>query len=90
MVMLVDSGSSHTFVSVAVADQLTGVSALSHCLSVKVANGARVQCDTQLLDVVWYVQGYRFHSDFKVLPLQHFDVVIGYDWLEHFSPMQVH
>jgi hypothetical protein len=25
-----------------------------------------------------------------VLPLQHFDVVLGYDWLEEFSPMKVH
>jgi hypothetical protein len=24
------------------------------------------------------------------LPLQHFDVVLGYDWLEEFSPMKVH
>jgi hypothetical protein len=26
----------------------------------------------------------------KVLPLQHYDVIIGYEWLERFSPMKVH
>jgi hypothetical protein len=36
------------------------------------------------------MQGCQFCSYFKVLPLQHFDVVLGYDWLEKFSPMKVH
>jgi hypothetical protein len=36
------------------------------------------------------MQGCHFCSNFKVLPLQHFDVVLGYDWLEEFSPMKVH
>jgi hypothetical protein len=31
-----------------------------------------------------------FLSDFKVLPLQHFDLILGYDWLELYSPMRVH
>jgi hypothetical protein len=42
------------------------------------------------LNANWAVQGYKFYSDFKVLPLQHFDVILGYDWLEQFSPMKVH
>jgi hypothetical protein len=32
----------------------------------------------------------QFYSDFKVLNLQHFDVILGYDWLEQFSPMKIH
>jgi hypothetical protein len=24
------------------------------------------------------------------LPLNHFDVLLGYDWMEEFSPMKVH
>jgi hypothetical protein len=31
-----------------------------------------------------------FLSDFKVLPLQHFDLIVGYDWLELYNPMRVH
>jgi hypothetical protein len=29
-------------------------------------------------------------SDFNVLPLQHFDMIVGYDWLEQYSPMKIH
>jgi hypothetical protein len=30
--------------------------------------------------------GAQFYSDFKVLPLQHFDIILGYDWLELIVP----
>jgi hypothetical protein len=26
----------------------------------------------------------------KIIPLDHFDMVLGYDWLMQFSPMRVH
>jgi hypothetical protein len=38
----------------------------------------------------WELQGCTFTYDFKVSPLVHFDVILGYDWLEAFSPMKVH
>jgi hypothetical protein len=36
------------------------------------------------------LQGYSFHSDLRVLKLKSFDMIIGMDWLEQFSPMQIH
>jgi len=38
----------------------------------------------------WSVQGYEFHSNLKVLSLGSYDMIIGMDWLEAFSPMKVH
>jgi len=37
----------------------------------------------------WETQGCTFTSDVKVLHLQHYDMIIGMDWLEAFSPMKV-
>lgn len=34
--------------------------------------------------------GYDFHSDLKLLSLSSYDMVLGLDWLERFSPMEVH
>jgi hypothetical protein len=34
--------------------------------------------------------GYSFQSALKVPPLGSFDLIIGMDWLEAFSPMKVH
>jgi hypothetical protein len=36
------------------------------------------------------VQGCQFNSDFKVLPLLYFDIILGYDWLEQHNPMRIH
>lgn len=43
-----------------------------------------------LLQAQWSVDSYSFASDLKVLPLQHFDIILSMDWLEEFSPMKVH
>jgi hypothetical protein len=90
IVILVDSGSSHSFLSSSLAPKLEGGSALPSPLQVKVANGAKVQCNVQFSQAAWSVQGYQFFTNFKVLPLQHYDVILGYEWLEPFSPMKVH
>jgi hypothetical protein len=31
-----------------------------------------------------------FTADMKILPISHFDIILGMDWLESFCPMQVH
>ncbi|CAO2191183.1 unnamed protein product [Urochloa humidicola] len=90
VLILIDSGSSNTFISTALADQLRGVLPLEGSLSVKVANGDKLACASHLPGGVWSVQGCSFTSDLKVLPLMHYDVIVGMDWLESFSPMKVH
>jgi hypothetical protein len=84
----VDSGSSHSFLSRSVAAALEGATTLSQVLTVQIANGARVICDTQLANAQWQVQGYTFSAD--IIYLWHYDIIIGYDWLEEFSFMRLH
>lgn len=35
------------------------------------------------------MQGYTFKSNFRLLPLGTYDVILGMDWLEKFSPMHI-
>lgn len=88
--ILVDSGSTHTFLSRVIADHLVGVSQLPTPLIVQVANGGILQCDSALLSASWAIQDITFSSNLKILPLPHFDLIIGMDWLESFSPMKVY
>lgn len=85
--ILIDSGSSHTFVSRSFAAKLSGQSPLSQPLTVKIADGQLIQCDSEILQLHWSVQGCDFQSDAKILSLAHFDVIVGMDWLARFSPM---
>jgi hypothetical protein len=48
VMMLIDSGSSHTFISDAVAAKLAGLSSLARAMHVKVANGDSVVCSVHL------------------------------------------
>lgn len=90
VLILVDSGSSNTFVSHSIASKLSGVESLSTPVKVQVANGSVLQCSSKLSNAVCFVGEYSFTSDLKVLPLHHFDIILGMDWLEEFSPMKVH
>jgi hypothetical protein len=90
MLILVDFGSSNSPVKGKLAGMLTGATPLSQLLYVAVVNGAKMSCGFQLEQVLWELQGYRFHSDLKVLPPHHYDMVLGYDWLAQFSPMKIH
>lgn len=90
IIILVDLGSSNTFLSTAVVQELQGQSKLSQPMNVKLANGESVQCNSEIQQARWSVDGYQFYSDLKILPLQFFDMILGYDWLEKFSPIKVH
>jgi hypothetical protein len=89
ILVLLDSGSSASFLSSQVADTLPEVRPLSPPLRVQVADGAQLTCSEQLLDVTWYIDGFPFSSDLKVLPLSNYDLILGMDWLCSFSPMWI-
>lgn len=89
VLILVDSGSSTSFLSVAIADQLEGVQPLRRPLSVKVANGEMLRCLTELPNTVWSVQGFGFCTTFKVITMGGYHAILGMDWLTQHSPMDI-
>jgi hypothetical protein len=88
--MLVDSGSSHTFISAGLAARLQLPSRAIAPLRVKVANGGMLECNRELPNVRWSTQGVQFITSFKILPLGSYDIILGFDWLSKHSPMKVH
>lgn len=89
VLMLVDSGSSASFVSQHLLPILQGVQDMPRTIKVYVANGAELQCTQEVLNCQWYTQGQTFSTNFKVLPLGSYDVILGMDWLEYHSPMLI-
>lgn len=90
ILMLVDSGSSHSFISEGLARQLQGISLMQKSMRVKVANGGQMWCSLELPAGEWWVQRHQLCTNLKVLPLKCYDVILGMDWLEAHSPMEVH
>jgi hypothetical protein len=46
--------------------------------------------DTMVPQLTWASQGHVFKQDMKILPFGCYDIILGGDWLEEFSPMWVH
>jgi hypothetical protein len=86
--ILIDSGSSSSFINQSLVSQLQHLQVSSVPSSVQVAGGGMLYNDSILRGVQWTVDGCSFHFDFRTLPLVNFDVVIGMDWLKDHSPMQ--
>jgi hypothetical protein len=69
--------------------ELKGLTEITALVLVKVANGALITCQFQLLNQQWFIYGYSFTSIVHLLPLTTYDLVVGMDLLERFSPMKV-
>ena len=77
VLMLVDSGSSNSFVNEQLARQLSGVQTLPKPSRVRVADGGELLYKEVATQCAWYAQGNEFYTDLKV------------DWLEEHIPMLV-
>lgn len=86
LTILLDSGSSSSFLSASAAARLQNVAAQANPCTVRIAGGGTLDSPSTLLSVPWSIGQYAFTSDLCVLPLTAFDM----DWLESFSPMHVH
>lgn len=89
IMLLVDSGSTHSFVSAALDDKLGGKQRAVPAIKVRIADGGILHCNKEIVDCLWLVQGESFLTSLKVLPLGNYDVILGMDWLEQHSPMKV-
>lgn len=89
LLMLVDSGSTHSFMEESIGLKLAGVKPLRSKLSVKLADGETLSCSYEVTNCRWWMQGHNFINNFRLLNLGGYDIILGMDWLEQFSPMQV-
>lgn len=91
MLLLIDSGSSHTFIDQHLVDKLhCQTTPLSAPLKVKVANGQYMDCSSEVKDLEWWINGTTFQTDMKVVPLGGYDAILGMDWLARWGKMTCH
>jgi hypothetical protein len=69
IIMLVDSGSSSSFIGQPLAKLGTNIIPLSQPVQVQVANGQIISCTHYLPQCKITLQGHTFHLNLKVLPL---------------------
>ena len=84
---LVDSGSDSSFINAKFAIK-------SHCkisrvspVQVAAANGTNMISQSACLACSYTIQGQEFSSDFRLLEVQGYDIILGADWLFTHSPV---
>jgi hypothetical protein len=90
MLTLVDSGSSDSFVSSTFINRLGLPTIPAPPAQVRVADGSVIQSKAMVPKLTWWIQGYTFQTDMRVIDLNVYDAILGYDWLKPRSPRKCH
>jgi hypothetical protein len=82
VIILIDSGSTHNFISERTANLLRLPVVPTETFTVQVANGESFKCRERFEEVSVDLQGIVFSLTLYSLPLTGLDVVLGIQWLE--------
>lgn len=80
--ILVDSGATLNFLHLTVAKQCELPVSRSDLTNVTAANGGIMQSLGRYHDIILSMQGYTFTSNFFLLPICGYDVILGAKWLK--------
>jgi hypothetical protein len=86
-VALVDSGSDVSFISSSFAIKSQCLITQVEGVKVAAAHGKQMLSTTACLNCPYNIQGHEFHSDFRLLELKGYDVILGADWIYTHSPV---
>ncbi|KAL4310989.1 hypothetical protein GQ457_01G000170 [Hibiscus cannabinus] len=84
--ILVDSGSTHSFITAAWAKEGMEV-VQTQPMAITVANGEKLYSTAKSNLLSWKMQGHRFEHNFRVLQMGGTDMVLGVDWIKVYSPI---
>ena len=87
IMVLIDSGSTHSFLNEAIATELGCILVETAPLSITVANGSNMYNNYKSVGFKWLMQGEEFTSDLRILELGECDIVLGVDWMRTVSPL---
>ncbi|KAK1395189.1 hypothetical protein POM88_014245 [Heracleum sosnowskyi] len=85
--ILVDTGSTLTILDSAIVEKLKLTGEIRNKLDIKLANGSTVSSSLVIPKLTWEVQNYKFCCDARVLNIGNWDMIVGVDWLEQYSPI---
>lgn len=88
MLILMDSGSSHSFISANFVDVANLQTVPMQSKRVKLDNGNTILADRKVSQLQWYCQGNTLCTDMVMLDMHPYDAILGFDWLQAHSPMQ--
>lgn len=84
--VLVDSGSTHSFIDEKMVHDSGYVVVYSTPMKVTVADGNYVMCYTVCAGFTWKMRGKTFQEYLRIINLGGCDLVMGNDWMKKYNP----
>jgi hypothetical protein len=84
---LVDTGTDVSFINAKFAIKANIVISPVSAVQVVVANGKHMLSNTACVACPYSIQGCSFQSDFRLLEIQGYDIILGADWVYTHSPV---
>ena len=85
--VLINSGSTHSFLNEATAHKLKCKMTHTTPLSMTVANGHKMYSHCKCVDFKWVKHDYEFKADLRILELGGCDIILGMDWMRTVNPL---
>jgi hypothetical protein len=82
---MIDSGSTDTFLDYTFASKSSCSIISTASKTVKVARGGQLETSIVTKPTSYFIQGEAFNSEFKLLQLKGYDVILGCDWIKTHS-----
>ena len=87
VIVLINSGSTHSFIQPRVAKFLSLALHDTSLLRVMVDNGSILECQQRCADIPLILHGHSFTVTLHLLPISDADIVLGIDWLQQLGPV---
>lgn len=81
ILILLDTGSTTTFLSSRLVEELSMDVVPITGMKISLANGSKVTYDQMCYEIPWEMGGSTFKFDFRVLDLGTYDLMLGTDWM---------
>ncbi|KAH9696704.1 hypothetical protein KPL71_023279 [Citrus sinensis] len=88
IIVLIDSGSTHNFISTRLANLLKLLIIPTAAFPVKVANGEKLACQGKFEKIQILIQDISFSLTVYALPISGLDLVLGIQWLEELGTVE--
>ncbi|XP_012846654.1 PREDICTED: uncharacterized protein LOC105966612 [Erythranthe guttata] len=83
---LIDSGSTHSFISSTLVAELRLVRSQADALfSILIPSGDELKSNFIIKDCPIQIRNQTLASDLIILPIKHFEIILGMDWLSKFD-----
>jgi len=87
-VVLINSGSTHNFMSLSLARGLKLQPAEEGGVDVTITSGEKIPSPEKCIQIPVEMQGMTFEIDFYILPVEDYEVVLGTQWLQILGPIR--